>query len=48
MYNITIKTKKGIITLQNVDINDPKVQSLLEQPYIEVRLEQIKERILKK
>lgn len=46
-YNIVIKTKNGIVTLENVDIHNPKVQELIEQS-IEVRLEQVKERILKK
>ena len=44
MYNITIKTKYNVINLTNVDIHDPKIQEILEQPYIiETKIEEVKD-----
>lgn len=47
MYNITIKTVKGIKTY--TEVSKEQLEEILEQPGIlEIRLEQIKERVLKK
>ena len=43
MYRVIIKTKYNTINLKVEDYNDPKVQEILEQPYIiEAKIEKIK------
>ena len=48
MYTIHIKTKYNVIHWEVEDYHDPKVQEVLDQPYVlEVYIEQHKEKELK-
>ena len=35
MYRVRIKTKYNVINLIVDDVNDPEVQEILDQPYVE-------------
>lgn len=35
MYKVRIKTKYNVINLIVNDVNDPEVQEILDQPYVE-------------
>lgn len=48
MYKLIIRTKYNTIELETDDLQNPEIQEVLSQPYIEeVKIEKIQERILK-